>query len=192
LKLPKASQVICTLRAVSRLPTIPPPNNTDESIRSELSTTFQKALATHDVDTAFKLWSQELECVLHCALHRTGQQPECKGTARRGQILFHEKRTFPKTVREHASTLQTRKLWKAYCQIKEILVAAPGTRRDRAIANLSLCYPGSQIHLLKVFKVMLNLRTSLQLRKISTDVWISLRQMIRRSEFCVGKEIYTF
>ena len=66
LKLPKASQVICTLRAVSRLPTIPPPNNTDESIRSELSTTFQKALATHAVDTAFKLWSQELERVFMC------------------------------------------------------------------------------------------------------------------------------
>lgn len=103
------------------------------------NTTFQKALATHDFDTAFKLWSQELECVLHCALHRAGQQPECKGTARRGQILFHEKCTFPKTVREHASTLQTRKLWKAYCQIKEILVAAPLVLAEIALLQICLC-----------------------------------------------------
>ena len=146
LKLPKASQVICTLRAVSRLPMIPPPKHTDEPIGSELSTTFQEALAIHDVDTAFKLWSQEFERVLHCAIRRTGQQLECKGTAKRGQILLHEKRTYPKTIREHAGTLQTRKLWKASVKLKKFLSQLLVLAEIERLQICLLCYLGSQMH----------------------------------------------
>ena len=57
---------------------------------------------------------------------QTGQ-----AAAKRGQVLFHDQRKFPKTVQDHASTLTTRKLWKAHCQLAEIIKATPGTRRDR-------------------------------------------------------------
>ena len=59
-----------------------------------------------------------------------------RGTAKRRQICFHEQRAHPKIIRQQASTLQTRKIWQAYCRLKEILVAVPGIRRERTIKKL--------------------------------------------------------
>jgi hypothetical protein len=88
------------------------------------------------VNLAFKLWSPAVEKVLHKIVLRLGETAPAKAAAKRGQIIFHEQRKHPRVVQQQASTLKGRKLWKAHCQIQEILRAPDGTRRDRTIHNL--------------------------------------------------------
>ena len=137
IKLPSPSQCILNLRSVTKFSDLPYPTKEAEPIPMNLNQPFTKAIAQKDIDLAFKLWMQDFERTLLQIADISKIQPVSKGSAKRGQICFHEQRAHPKIIRHQASTLQTRKIWQAYCRLKEILIAAPGTRRDRTIENLS-------------------------------------------------------
>ena len=135
--IPSPSQTIKNLRPVTKLPVLlSPPSLSDSRIPCRLSPEFHTVIASGDVNVAFKLWSQEFERVLFDIANHQHHQLLNKAPAKRGQITFQEQRKFPRTVNNQASTLKTRKLWKAHCQLLEITKVAPGTRRDRTIANL--------------------------------------------------------
>ena len=109
---------------------------------TQLPQSFYDAIDAKDVDRAFKLWTQEFERILFPNCRRIADTAIVyRGTAKRRQICFHEQRAHPKIIRQQASTLQTRKIWQAYCQLKEILVAVPGIRRERTIKNLEQVKP---------------------------------------------------
>ena len=55
-----------------------------------------------------------------------------RGAVKRGNVVFHEQRHFPRSVQESASTMLTRRIWKALCRAREVAKAAPGFRRDKA------------------------------------------------------------
>lgn len=130
-----------SLRAVTQMPFIPMPTADDQKINCSISQKFQTAIQKQDVDLAFQYWSQEFERVLQTLGRVHAQMPYSKVAAKRGQILFHEQRLFPKTVKQRACTLNNRQLWKAHCRLHEILVASPGFRRDKTIQNLNAVHP---------------------------------------------------
>lgn len=140
--IPHSEQNIKSLRSVTKLPVVLPfPTKDERKILSAISPNFKKALNTHDVDAAFKCWLQEFERVLFIIAGKLPDAQTGQAAAKRGQVLFHDQRKFPKTVQDHASTLKTRKLWKAHCQLAEIIKATPGTRRDRTIVNVAKVEP---------------------------------------------------
>ena len=59
-----------------------------------------------------------------------------KHGAHRGNIIFHEQRRHPKAVGIQASTLLTRKLWKAFNQATEVTKSSDGYRRSRTWLSL--------------------------------------------------------
>jgi len=101
-----------------------------------ISEKFRKEVSAENVESAFRLWCQELERILIEVSSRQGFDTSRTGAAKRGQIVFHEQRLFPKTVRQQACTLKTRKLWKTHCRLHEIIISKPGYRRDKTIDNL--------------------------------------------------------
>lgn len=136
--IPRSEQNIKSLRSVRKLPdALPLPSRDDSKIPSAISPKFQCAINSQDVDAAFKYWSQEFERILFIIAGKLPASQTDSVAAKRGQIVFHDQRKFPKTVQGHASTLKARKLWKAHCQLVEILIATSGTRRDRTIANVA-------------------------------------------------------
>ena len=122
----------------------------------DLGKTFDDALSKQDTDLAFKLWTQSFEHILHTVAKNQGFAAPTDAAAKRCQIIFHEQRKHPKDVHQQASTLKGRKLWKAHCQIQEILVASHGTRRDRTINNLWHVMPWLPPHLVERFEQSLN------------------------------------
>ena len=133
---PSPAQMRTSLRPVADLPPLRVANSQDTKISCQLDEKFGSALQSKNVDLAFKLWTQELERILFAVAKLPGHIPPATAAAKRGQVLFHEQRKHPKVIAQQASTLLGRKLWKAHCQVQEILVASNGTRKDRAIANL--------------------------------------------------------
>ena len=137
--IPRSEQNIKSLRSVRKLPdALPLPSRDDSKIPSAISPKFQCAINSQDVDAAYKYWSQEFERILFIIAGKLPASQTDSVAAKRGQIVFHDQRKFPKTVQGHASTTRkARKLWKAHCQLVEILIATSGTRRDRTIANVA-------------------------------------------------------
>lgn len=133
---PSPMQVRASLRAVAPFPPLRAAAPADANIPCDLGKTFDDALPKQDTDLAFKLWTQSFERILHKVAENQGYAAPTAAAAKRGQIIFHEQRKHPKVVSQQASGLKGRKLWKAHCQIQEILIVAHGTRRDRTINNL--------------------------------------------------------
>lgn len=106
-----------------------------------ISDRFHQSIKEKDVDTAFKSWSLELERLLRVLATQQNHELKNKIAASRGQVLFHEQRLHPKTIRQQASTLNGIPLWKAHCRLNEVLVSAPGTRRDKTISNIQKVSP---------------------------------------------------
>lgn len=75
-----------------------------------ISEKFRREVSAENVESAFRLWCHELERILIEVSSRQGFDTSRTGAAKRGQIVFHEQRLFPKTVRQQACTLKTRKL----------------------------------------------------------------------------------
>ena len=136
LSCPTSSQIRTSLRSVAVFTNLSKAKDANYLISPELDSKFQTAIESKDVNLAFKLWSQGFEKVLHKIALHLGETVPQTAAAKRGQIIFHEQRKHPKVIRQQASTLKGRKLWKAHCQIQEILRAPQGTRRDRTIENL--------------------------------------------------------
>ena len=82
------------------------------------------------VDNVYDLWSREGERLLVQLAQRQGHHVE-KGSSRRGHPVFQEQRRHPPVLHEQASTLQSRRVWKAICRAREVAVARPGFRRDK-------------------------------------------------------------
>ena len=96
IRVPTYSQMRTSLRAVTQMPFIPMPTADDQKNNCSISQKFQTAIRKQDVDLAFQYWSQEFERVLQTLGRVHAQMPYSKVAAKRGQILFHEQRLFPK------------------------------------------------------------------------------------------------
>ena len=133
---PSPMQTRTSLRSVAPLPSLRSATPENVNITGCLGNAFDDALRTQDVNLAFKLWTQEFERILFKIAEVQGCAIPATAAAKRGQIIFHEQRKHPKVVFQQASTLKGRKLWKAHCQIQEVLRASHGTRKDGTIKNL--------------------------------------------------------
>ena len=94
-------------------------------------------LQAGDVDNVYDLWSREAERLLVQLAQRQGHHVE-KGSSRRGHPpVFQEQHRHPPVLHEQASTLQSRRIWKAVCRAREVTVARPGFRRDKTWGYLA-------------------------------------------------------
>lgn len=92
--------------------------------------TFTQALNSKDVNLAYEIFLKELNSKLDQIAILQGEQPDRKNSVR-GSIKFQDQRRHPAAINAHASTLQTRRIFKACNQATEVALANPGYRRDR-------------------------------------------------------------
>ena len=86
-------------------------------------------------DNAFKLLTHELNrLLLEIAKHLGHEVP--KAGTERGKIQFHDQRRRPRAIGPHASTLHTRRIYKAINQAIEVTKARAGYRRDITWTNI--------------------------------------------------------
>ena len=131
LQVPLAAQTRTTLRNVCKIPPRAPPVHEHHLVyNTQLGRGFWQALAQNDLDKAYQLWCEETERILISVANKQGHHV-LPGAVKRGNVVFHEQRRFPRTVQESASTLLTRSIWKALCRAREVAKATPGFRRDK-------------------------------------------------------------
>ncbi len=135
LSAPAPVQTRCSLRAPVALPDLALPSGSDALLSCHIDSRFHPAIKNKNVNDAYKFLMQEISRVLlvvadsqHIQFH--------KHRAHRGNITFHEQRRHPKTVGIQASTLLTRKLWKAYNQATEVSKSRDGYKRSRTWLSL--------------------------------------------------------
>lgn len=133
---PAAVQTCTSLRSVVQISGLRKAEKEDAFIPCQRSKEYKSALDSHNVNLAFKIWTQDFEYILKQIATKDGTVVPNTAAAKRGQVILHEQRKHPRIVFQQASTLKGRKLWKAHCQAQEILKAAQGTRRNRTIHNL--------------------------------------------------------
>ena len=132
LQVPKPEQIRRTLRGVTTIPQLHPPQSGQALYTTRLDRDFAEALEAGDVDRAYDLWSCEGERILQAVAAAQGHSL-LPGASRRGHHTFHDQRRHPPTLHEQAST----RVWKALCRCREVAVASPGYRRDRTWAAAS-------------------------------------------------------
>ena len=132
LQVPKPEQIRRTLRGVTTVPQLHPPQSGQALYATRLDRDFAEALEAGDVDRAYDLWSCEGERILQAVAAAQGHSL-LPGASRRGHHTFHDQRRHPPTLHEQAST----RVWKALCRCREVAVASPGYRRDRTWAAAS-------------------------------------------------------
>lgn len=91
---------------------------------------FDSLIRNGQVDKAFDAWAREANRILLHVAKSQGFQNDTQ-RAQRGKIVFHAQRRHPPAIGAQASTLQTRRLWKAYNRATEVSMAVDGTRRQR-------------------------------------------------------------
>ena len=116
--LPAPIQTRCSLRSVPALPPLRSPTSSDQRPRCKLDIAFRTALA------------QGLEIA-----ENLGHEIPKAGTER-GKIQFHDQRRHPRAIGPHASTLHTRRIFKAINQAIEVTKAKAGYRRDITWNNI--------------------------------------------------------
>ena len=133
MQVPRPEQVRRTRRGVTRIPPLQPPLPDQALFPTRLDQGFTAALEAGDMDLAYDLWSREAERLLKAVAVSQGHSL-IPGASRRGRHNFHDQRRHPPTVQDQASTLHSRRVWKAICRCKEVALARPGHRRDRTWA----------------------------------------------------------
>lgn len=106
------------------------PSSQDSLLSCDMTHTFTQALNSKDVNLAYEIFLKELNSKLDQIAILQGEQPDRKNSVR-GSIKFQDQRRHPAAINAHASTLQTRRIFKACNQATEVALANPGYRRDR-------------------------------------------------------------
>lgn len=96
---------------------------------------FKQKLQLGQVDEAYSMPTHEMDGLLHEISKVQGHDIPANGV-RRGQIKFQSQRRHPRAIGTHASTMYSRKLFRAINQAKEVLRASPGYRRDQTWAAI--------------------------------------------------------
>lgn len=130
LHLPCPMQTRASLRNPIKLPELVLPTPEDDLLSCQLGRNFDSLIRNGQVDKAFDAWAREANRILLHVAKSQGFQNDTQ-RAQRGKIVFHAQRRHPPAIGAQASTLQTRRLWKAYNRATEVSMAVDGTRRQR-------------------------------------------------------------
>lgn len=125
LAMPAPVQSRISLKHVPKLPPLRAPARDDQLPTCEIDQEFHISLTQGLVDNAFKILAHELNRLLIEIASRQGHQISKAGTDG-GKIQFHAQRRHPPAIGPHASTLFSRKIYKALNQAMEVSVAKPG------------------------------------------------------------------
>jgi hypothetical protein len=164
-----------SLRKPTELPELQMPTVDDVLIPCQISSKFSKLLTQGQIDEAYSLFVQEFNRLLH-AIPQSQKQTYPLKTCR-GKVPFHDQRRFPKAIGAHASTLNSRKLYKAFYQAVEVSKASPGHRADttwEAMLKVShLILPDQQVIFNEIMDIMA--------RPASHDDALVISQIIQKS-----------
>ena len=144
--IPHPTQIRRNLRRPDMLNDLRLPQSHDFLIHFSSPDSFAKAIQSRDIDTAYKIFLSSLNQVLGRIAQKSNKNFDPKKHSR-SNIQFHEQRRHPPAIGAHASTMQTRKIFKAYNQAKEVIAARPGYRRDRTWQHIVNAIPYAPEHL---------------------------------------------
>lgn len=140
IKVPQPTQSRMSLWKSSNLAHLQMPVPSDKLINCSPSEDYNKAIRNADVNLAYKIFLNTMNQVIEQISQHQGQQTYKKDQFR-GRIQFHDQRRHPPAIHDHASTWQTRKIFKAINQAIEVSKALPGYRRDRTWENIKNVIP---------------------------------------------------
>ena len=136
LAVPSAVQTRMSLRKPAKLDFLKLPSSDDELFTCQPSEQFTKEVQSNNVNEAYKIFLKQMNSVLQQIATLQGAEYS-ENDLYRGRVRFHDQRRHPRAIQAHASTLQTRKLFKAFNQASEVAKAQPGFRRDKTWQSLS-------------------------------------------------------
>jgi exonuclease III len=130
IKVPTPVQTRMSLRKPSCLQHLHMPTQHDRIIPYQASQNFSRAIANSDIDTAYKILIADMNKIFN-QIAKSQNLPPIEADSTRGRIVFHDQRRYPPAIQAHASTLQTRKIFKCLNQAIEVTKCSNGYRRNR-------------------------------------------------------------
>lgn len=130
LRVPQPSQTRMSLRKPTSLDDLKMPSVHDSILHCPTPEAFSRAIDQGDVNAAYRIVLRQMNDILQQIAQKQNLTTKASDHFR-GRVQFHEQRRHPPAVHAHASTLQTRKIFKAYNRAMEVSKAQPGYRRDR-------------------------------------------------------------
>ena len=152
LSVPAPVQTRLCLKKPTALPNLQRPCARQAPLKCQIDGAFKQKLQLGQIDEAYNLLTHEINRLLHEIAKIQGHDVYNNGV-RKGQIKFQSQRRHPKAIGAHASTMYSRKIYRAINQAKEVLRASPGYRRDQtwaAIPKTLYLLPADQFATLNV------------------------------------------
>lgn len=123
-------QTRLSLRKATEIPSLRSPEPQEPLIPCQIDQSFSHSLAIGQLDEAYLAITNEIDRVLKQVAEMQGHNVPHDHVPK-GQIRFQSQRRHPKAIDSQASTLCSRKLYKAINQALEVTRCQPGYRRDR-------------------------------------------------------------